>query len=188
MTYLAVQQVPKRCYCGILPLPRYDIPARQGNYYRRGFYPDRNKRHSSDNISVNLLYQIIVGFNVSGEKGTETIFSSSHLPKEIKSRFPEATSLGKKNIGSEELRKVIILLFSYVYWFNIQCSDEDLNYNDYEDQLNDLLLNCGFSNMYYGNPYDWLFMYCTVLGSNPENRMLPLDTFREIIEEALETE
>lgn len=148
----------------------------------------RNKRHSSDNISVNLLYQIIVGFNVSGEKGTETIFSSSHLPKEIKSRFPEATSLGKKNIGSEELRKVIILLFSYVYWFNIQCSDEDLNYNDYEDQLNDLLLNCGFSNMYYGNPYDWLFMYCTVLGSNPENRMLPLDTFREIIEEALETE
>ena len=148
----------------------------------------RNKWHSSDNISVNLLYEIIIGSNVSGEKGTKTLFSNSRLPKEIKNRFPEAASLGRKNIGSEELRKVIILLFSYDKWYQMQYNNADYTFDDYKAQLDDLLFDCGFANMYYGNPYDWLFLYCTLFEPGKESKSHPLDTFREIIEEALETE
>lgn len=148
----------------------------------------RNKWHSSDNISVNLLYEIIVGSNVSGKKGTKTLFSNSRLPKEIKNRFPESASLGRKDIGSEELRKVIILLFSYVTWYQMQYNNTDFGFDDYKEQLDDLLFACGFANMYYGNPYDWLFLYCTLFESGEESKPQPLTAFRETIAEALETE
>lgn len=145
----------------------------------------KNKWHSSDNISINLLYTIIIGCDVKGKKGTKTIFGNSCLPKEIKNRFPEAASFGKKDIGSEELRKVIILLFSYVTWYKMQSCDTDYGYDDYKQELDTILLDCGFANMYYGNPYDWLFLYCTLFESSEESKSQPLTTFRAIIAGAL---
>lgn len=147
-----------------------------------------NKWHSEDSFSANLLYEIILGFNVSGKTGTKTIFGKSHLPKEIKNRFPEAASFSRKDIGSEELRKVIILLFSYVTWYQMQENDVDYDYDDYKEQLDALLSDCNFSNMYYGNPYDWMFLYCTLYESSEETGAQPLVTFREIIAEALGVE
>lgn len=147
-----------------------------------------NKWHSEDSFSANLLYEIILGFNVSGKKGTKTIFGKSHLPKEIKNRFPEAASFSRKDIGSEELRKVIILLFSYITWYQMQENDADYGYDDYKEQLDALLSDCNYSNMCYGNPYDWLFLYCTLFESSEEIGAQPLVTFREIIAEALGVE
>ena len=147
-----------------------------------------NKWHSEDSFSANLLYNIIIGFNPSAGKGTKTIFGKSHLPKEIKNRFPEAASFSRKDIGSEELRKVIILLFSYVTWYQMQENDADYGYDDYKEQLDALLSDCNFSNMYYGNPYDWMFLYCTLFESSEENGAQPLVTFREVIAEALGVE
>ena len=71
-------------------------------------------------IQYDLAYDFSEGVayvDVKGKKGTKTIFGNSCLPKEIKNRFPEAASFGKKDIGSEELRKVIILLFSYAFHY-----------------------------------------------------------------------
>lgn len=147
-----------------------------------------NKWHSEDSFSANLLYEIILGFNVSGKKGTKTIFGKSHLPKEIKNRFPEAASFSRKDIGSEELRKVIMLLFSYVEWNKAQSSDFDYQFKDYEAGINALLSECNYSNMYYGNPYDWLFLYCAFEGLLDEEWKHPLAVFRELIAEALESE
>ena len=50
-----------------------------------------------DKTSHNFVYEVITGLSVSGEKGTRTLFKSARLPKEIRSRFPEANTLSKKN-------------------------------------------------------------------------------------------
>jgi hypothetical protein len=54
-------------------------------------------------------------------------------------------------------------------------------FDDYTSELNTILTTCGFSPLYYGNPYDWLFLYCTISD-------MPLDAFREIVSEVLNEE
>ena len=103
------------------------------------------------------------------------------LPKEIKSRFPEALTLSKKDPTYEELRKLTILLASYIFWFRMQQNGTPIDIDDYIEELNVFLDESGFSLMYYGNPYDWLFLYCTLSDR-------PLDTFRTNLAEVLESE
>lgn len=149
------------------------LPAHEGQY--------GGQWKNEDTVSVNFMYSVITETTPSAKKGTTTVFKNARLPKEIKSRFPEAGSFSEKNPTYESIRKMIILLFSYVFWYHIQWEKLAADIDDYTDQLNALLNECGFSILYYGNPYDWLFLYCTV----SEN---PLDVFRGIIAEVLEEE
>ena len=87
--------------------------------------------HGSDKTSNNFTYEVITNLSVSGDKGTKTLFKNARLPKEIKSRFPEAVTLSKKDPTYEELRKLIILLFSYCYWYDVQCKNEIIELDDY---------------------------------------------------------
>lgn len=132
-----------------------------------------------DKNSLNFLYEVITGQFVSTRKGTVTLFKNSRLPKEIKNRFPEAISLSKKNLTYEELRKLIILLASYNFWFKGSMEQGLISIDDYISEMNAILIDSGFSPMYYGNPYDWMFLYCSLFER-------PLDTFRDLIAEALE--
>ena len=52
-------------------------------------------------------------------------------------------------------------------------------YDDYISQLDALLSETNLPLLYYGNPFDWLFMYCTATAQ-------PLDTFQGILAEVLE--
>ena len=149
------------------------LPAHEGQY--------SGQWKNEDTVSVNFMYSVITETTPSAKKGTTTVFKNARFPKEIKNRFPEAGSFSEKNPTYESIRKMIILLFSYVFWYHIQWDKLEADIEDYTDQLNALLNECGFSMLYYGNPYDWLFLYCTV----SEN---PLDVFRSIIEQVLEEE
>ena len=131
--------------------------------------------------SLNHIYEVITGCLVRGEKGTKTLFKSARLPKEIKNRFPEAATLSKKEPTYEEIRKLIILLFSYSFWVKTMQNNELIDIDVYIDELNVVLNESGLSLVYYGNPYDWLFLYCALA----EN---PLDTFRAILSEVLDVE
>ncbi len=141
------------------------------------------KWKNGDAISNNLLYEIMTGENPSGKSGTTTRFKSANLPKEIKNRFPEAGTLSKSNMTYEERRKVIILLFSYHMWCIVQIKGDTAvyEYDDYKAELDACLDDCNFPPLYYGNPYDWLFLYCA-------QAERPLDTFREILSEVLESD
>ena len=110
-----------------------------------------------------------------------TVFKNARLPKEIKNRFPEATSFAEKEPTYESIRKMIILLFSYTFWYQVQWKNVQIDIDDYTEQLNALLNECGMSLLYYGNPFDWLFLYCTVSER-------PLDTFRDMIDLILDNE
>lgn len=134
--------------------------------------------YGSNRDSVNFTYEIITNLSVSGEKGTKTLFKNARLPKEIKSRFPEAITFSKKDPTYEELRKLIILLKSYVFWFKAQRENRTIDIEDYIEELNVYLDESGLSLMYYGNPYDWMFLYCTLSDR-------PLDTFRGLLAEVL---
>ena len=136
---------------------------------------------NENTISVNFMYALITETTPSTKKGTTTVFKNARLPKEIKNRFPEAGSFSEKEPTYESIRKMIIMLFSYVFWYHIQWEKKDFDIDDYTEQLNALLNECGFSMLYCGNPYDWMFLYCTI-------SEVPLDVFREIIYKALNEE
>lgn len=138
---------------------------------------DKTVFNGQDRTSDSFLYSLITQLSVAGKKGTVTIpFKNTVLPAEIKTNFPQVKSFSEKVDSTEELRKSIILLFSYVFWSQAKDSgiaDCDL-YDEYHDQLNDLLERAGLPTMYYGNPFDWLFLYCAY----NEN---PLDIFRGVL-------
>lgn len=131
-----------------------------------------------NNLSNNTLYEIITGLNITGKKGTKTVFNNANLPKEIKTRFPEAATFGEKDLTSEEYRKTIILLFSYGFWYQIQREEIDGGIDDYTDELKNILFDCNYSGLYYGNPFDWMFLFCA-------QSEQPLDLFRELLAEVL---
>ena len=106
------------------------------------------------------------------------MFKNVRLPKEIESRFPEAASFSDKEPTYESIRKMIVFLFSYTFWYHVQWEQKNFDVEDYTEQLNALLNECGFSPLYCGNPYDWMFLYCTLSDT-------PLDVFRGILAEVL---
>lgn len=125
-------------------------------------------------------FEMITGQSISirGATGTKPLsFKNALLPKEIKTNFPASPNLGE-NPSSEQLRKMIILLFSYTFWYNVQTQQAEDSFDDYVDQLDDLLNGIGYPPMYHGNPYDWLFLVCS-------NMARPLDAFRDILDEVL---
>ena len=129
-------------------------------------------------FSNNFLYEIITGIGVECDKGTKIVFKNAELPKEIKQRFPEAITFGKEDMTSEEYRKAIVLLFSYYVWYKAEYIQRDYGFDDYYYELDDLLDKCNLPNLYFGNPFDWLFLFC----SQDES---PLYIFREILSKAL---
>lgn len=123
-------------------------------------------------------FEIITGQSITGVKGTKPLsFKNKYLPKEIAVNFPTGPSLGK-NPSHEQLRKMIILLFSYEFWFNVQEANETDYFFDYTYELDQKLEEIGYPPLYPGNPFDWLFLTC----SNMER---PLDAFRTILDEVL---
>ena len=135
-----------------------------------------------DRTSDSFLYTIITERSVAGPRGTITLpFQNTVFPKEIKTNFPQVKSLSGESNSFEELRKTIILLFSYFFWRKAFSSNLTDYYDDYCDQLNDLLFRSQLPELYYGNPFDWMFLYCTFVGAERA-----LDVFRGILSEVLD--
>lgn len=146
---------------------------------------DHKNQHIESN---NYMFETITGLKVTGNKGTKTIFNNTSLPHEIENRFPEAGTISKKDKNSEEYRKVIVLLSSYCFWYQIQNSQADYEFYDYVAQLDNELCECNYPELYYGNPFDWMFMCCTY-SSLQEGLDLyfhrPLDLFRDLMDEVI---
>lgn len=148
---------------------------------------------NKDTKSNNFLYETITGMNITGKEGTKTVsFKNAILPKEIKNCFPQARTLDRydkdNNMSSEEYRKTIILLFSYWYWYQIQCTKNVYTDVDYIKDINNVLSECNFPKMYYGNPFDWMFVFCTYTSTQDDLLSFyhrPLDLFRDLLESVL---
>lgn len=131
--------------------------------------------------SIDVLLDVILDTRISRRKKGEGI-AGTVLPREIRSCFPTLKSFAAEPTF-ETLRKLIILLFSYDIWFWAQeeSGGRKLYIDQYKSQLDVILQEAGLAPLYYGDPYDWLFLYSAM-----HDR--PLDCFREIMAEVTDSD
>lgn len=91
--------------------------------------------------------------------------------------------LNGKHVSNERVRKMLILLLFYRFWVKLSIKSEDTYYRakpaDAErcfSEINKYLLDAGYPELYFGNPYDWIFAWAL---RNEE----PLAAFRYLIGE-----
>ena len=135
-----------------------------------------------DNTSSNselFKKMTAIDFRKRGKNGRPTFKNSSFL-KMVRLNFPSEEVFSKLQQSDEKatydaIRKSLILLKFYIY-----ASDEDNfgMFDDFKDETNDLLNECGYHPLYYRNPYDWIFLHCFKMED-------PLDEFQSILEDML---
>ena len=145
--------------------------------------------HNSE-ISVNNideLLTVITGYyareTLNGEKAYKQSISKSKLPDKIKQNFPQREQFKQIEEGKasfDTIRKALILLKFYSFFADALIHHaEDLEnglFYEFVDETNEMLAECGYVQLYWRNPYDWLFGYCAYGAANP------LNEFKDIID------
>lgn len=97
-------------------------------------------------------------------------------------------SQSETSTSYDSIRKCLIFLKFYHFWTTLELMTgsgsanenphtEDADYfEDFCDEMAQLLEECGYEELYERNPYDWLFLWA----SASEN---PLESFRSVIGE-----
>lgn len=115
------------------------------------------------------------------------------IPYIIRNNFPSKKTmsdvLSKDKISVsksyDSIRKMIILLDFYRFWANEKLKKGYTNFSmdmlsdlseTYIEEANTCLYQCGYEELYAGNPYDWIFLS----SARSED---PLKYFRQLIEE-----
>ena len=145
---------------------------------------------SSDFMLSQILGIHLLGY-YTAEQDSRSFSKNAGLPQLARINFPSRQSLsdilkGKKNASFDAVRKMLILL--HFYCFFVSCVlDKDSGSHPYDncsvyvEDANDQLASCNYGPLYEGNPYDQIFLYSA---KTPH----PLDTFRDIIGEAVDGE
>lgn len=109
------------------------------------------------------------------------------LPPLAEASFPDRDGIEKiirgQHVSHERIRKLLILLEFYTYWAKRIVERNDIGFIADKDaparcvdQINSYLLEAGYSELYAGNPYDWIFLWAV-------NDADPLAAFREYMRE-----
>lgn len=129
-----------------------------------------------------LSYDFILD-HIFDAKGT--VKKTAILPEIVRTNFPGRTSFQMINTiltsnSYDSIRKFLIFLKFYHFWCNWKLNPPiaECPYDLFLDEMNDLLYQCGYDDLFAGNPYDWLFMKASTM---PE----PLDFFRDAMGEIL---
>lgn len=92
------------------------------------------------------------------------------LPAMAEKSFPDRDGieklLGGKHLSHDRVRKILILLQFYTYWADVvvRSGDAHVQADEFDaerciDKINAYLLETGHQELYYGNPYDWIFLW-----------------------------
>lgn len=114
--------------------------------------------------------------------------NNSLLPTLAQASFPDRDGIEKitngQHVSHERIRKLLILLEFYSHWARLIVEKKSSHYNttrvDSErcvDKINRYLLDCGYPELYAGNPYDWIFLWAV------NDDINPLLAFREYMRE-----
>lgn len=137
--------------------------------------------------NVDELLTVITGYyareTVNGEKLYKQSISKSKLPELIRKNFPQREQFKQIEDGKasfDTIRKALIMLKFYSFFADALIHKaEDLEnglFYEFVDETNELLAECGYVQLYWRNPYDWLFGYCAYGATNP------LDEFKNVID------
>lgn len=150
-------------------------------------------RHWSESPEFNIteinkqsdeLLTAITGFYARKvEKGGSPI-EESDFPKAISHNFPREQAQFRKiwdgSATYDFIRRAIIMLTFYNFFGEALIKHENKLpqglFEEFVDETNEILSKCGYVQLYWRNPYDWLFGYCAWAAN-------PLDYFKGLIRE-----
>lgn len=139
--------------------------------------------------SIDALLDVIYDYDADSmrKNGKKTI-QKSKFPKCVKTNWIDRQALHniEKHITHTEdvYRKALVLLKFYSYYADAYCkarskiTEDEIDFrgyaDDFEAELETVLAECGYIQLYKRNPFDWLILYCAAFPN-------PLSTFRDII-------
>ena len=145
---------------------------------------NNDKRITVDNIDE--LLDVIYGYSARSTIDSKPIYkksiSKSNFPDLIKRNWPQreqfAQILEKKNASYDVIRRALIMLTFYDFAANATVNHalEYGIFDEFVDEMNTVLADCGYVQLYWRNPFDWMIGYCAM---SPN----PLGTLRDLIEE-----
>ena len=139
---------------------------------------------------IDELLDVIYGYSARGKNGKGKLnfsISDSNFPERIKKNFPQRQQI--ENILTEKasfdvIRKALILLNFYHFFTNAYLKGENdyskYWFDEFVDETNTLLAECGYVQLYWRNPYDWMFGHCAYSADVGE---YPVDQLRILIED-----
>lgn len=135
--------------------------------------------YTSDRKLTSLTISELLGFKYQKES---KIVRKDKLPKRFVESLPNDVTLGKiikdDVVSYENLRKTLMLLKLYNFYSEADNCDRNTicrNLMDFCDELDAVLLSCGFSQLYVRHPFDCLVMYCA-------NSYDPIETLHCVID------
>lgn len=139
--------------------------------------------------SVDALLDVIYDYDAdSMRKNEKKTIQDSRFPKCVKANWIDRQAfhnIEKHLTRTEDVyRKALVLLKFYSYYADAYCkarskmTEDEIDFcgyaDDFEAELETVLAECGYIQLYKRNPFDWLILYCAAFPN-------PLSTFRDII-------
>lgn len=118
---------------------------------------------------------------------------SLDIPYIVRNNFPSKKTMSdvlsdeKISVSKsyDSIRKMIILLDFYCFWVEIKLNPDEYSelspkerQKIYVEEINNCLYECGYEELYAGNPYDWIFL-CSAISEKP------LEFFRSYMSELI---
>jgi hypothetical protein len=139
---------------------------------------EREHMISEDRLN-SMTIEMLLGFRYQGSGRT---LKNGCLPKRFTESLPNDATLGKIINGSAasyELLRTTLMLLRFFNFYNEAANDDPVsiggNLMDMSEELNALLISCGFAQVYVRHPFDCLLLWCA-------NSYDPIDTLYQVIE------
>ena len=136
--------------------------------------------------NIDELLSVIYGYSARATINSTLVhkksISKSNFPDLVKRNWPQreqfAQILEKKNASYDVIRRALIMLTFYDFAANATVNHalECGIFDEFVDEMNTVLADCGYVQLYWRNPFDWMIGYCAM---SPN----PLGTLRDLIEE-----
>lgn len=119
--------------------------------------------------SADYLLNIFLGTTEGVDKKDE---NTADIPSAVKLSFPSKKNLSdvlneSKNASYDPVRKALVFM-KFVNFWCMQSLEPVRGLNQIEifqafrDETDCLLAKCGYSELFPGNPHDWLYLYCAL--------------------------
>lgn len=152
--------------------------------------------------NIDELLSVIYGYNARAKEDGIDLYkktiSKSNFPKLIKQNWPDRERFQQifdKTASYDVIRRALIMLLFYDYFANATVKEKEAEerrrktgkvedipcvadglFDDFEIEANTVLSECGYVQLYWRNPYDWMIGYCAMSHD-------PLRTLRDLIGE-----
>lgn len=151
--------------------------------------------------NIDELLSVIYGYSARATEKEKPIYkksiSKSNFPKLIKQNWPDrerfAQILEKENGSYDVIRRALIMLNFYDFFAKAIVAEKEAEekrrktgqttnvpivaeglFDEFTDEMNTVLAECGYVQLYWRNPFDWMIGYCAM---SPD----PIRTLRELI-------